>query len=968
MTLPDTLRYLSLSALDPRSDGELVAEFLATRDESTFAELLRRHGPTVYGVCRRILGDGPDADDAFQAVFLVLARKANAIRPSGMVGNWLYGVAVRTANKARVMNARRMQRDRRSVLTQASTTIECDSETLALIDTELAALPAVYRAAFVACDLNGRSRSEAARELGWPEGTVAARLAKARELLAARLRKRGITLGAATFAAVAVPTAVSAETLSAVRELLAIGTASAVVPAAQQLSEEVVKSMGTFKLQFLALGLIVMTILTCSAALVAGPGEKPGPRTERQPLANAPVPKAEKDAGLIWTHNTKTGVLTAYSPDGKKEKELTLKDGKHFLGFTKDGTKIQFVGRMGKLADVGEKDELTLHLRDINDKTEGTDTGLGYQPYDQFLPSPDGKHIVRVRVDTTGNAAAFSNTLFEVGTKKESPIDLPSDHQIMQWAEDGKAWRVMHNNLMADPKLPNYRWLNAPVDGKPKLTPICDAGSFLWLEPNASGNAFIAAGYKHPANASSKFAWMDVNPATGKATEVRTFDGVAFAILRRSPDGKRVVCLRYDMEGMRAGGTKLLAIDADGKNEQQLADFPGDEQSTRLLGWFPTKPEPGTKPDPRKKNSPVPKTLEWEEKKPITFDDGRVTSVAFSPSGKSLAVCRDNGKIDFYDPATRKHLTTMDVGGEKGTAVATATALAFAPTPHPKSGDIFAVTHKHGVKFGTVGLGIVADDAAKVDGIPPNIAAKDFDPHQLAWLTNESIVATNGVRVWWQYAEKDNWVSIDWEQPGEKGRPTLLAALPNYAGYYLEGGHTAKEANEVQITARPPASSPQTRLPGHKSRPIAAAVAKDGKRIVSADADGTLILWEGEKMEFQEKSRVELGEGVVQLALAADGKTVAVVRAFVDTTLFGTSGRTLTNLELHVFDVTDPPAKPKPLWSIRNVLGDRKANGPFSLAFNPDGKTLLAAFADPYISDKDAKSMGIKVWELVPSK
>ena len=77
MTLPDTLRYLSLSATDPRSDGELVAEFVGARDEAAFAELLRRHGPTVYGVCRRILGDGPDADDAFQAVFLVLARKAN---------------------------------------------------------------------------------------------------------------------------------------------------------------------------------------------------------------------------------------------------------------------------------------------------------------------------------------------------------------------------------------------------------------------------------------------------------------------------------------------------------------------------------------------------------------------------------------------------------------------------------------------------------------------------------------------------------------------------------------------------------------------------------------------------------------------------------------------------------------------------------------------------------------------------
>src|SRR5687768_13787292 len=116
------VRQLGLvdAAGEPPTDAALLTRFVQQRDEAAFAELLRRHGPVVLGVCRRILLDPHDADDAFQAVFLVLARKAGAVRPPGMVGSWLYGVAVRTAKKARVAAARRWRREMASATAHAS--------------------------------------------------------------------------------------------------------------------------------------------------------------------------------------------------------------------------------------------------------------------------------------------------------------------------------------------------------------------------------------------------------------------------------------------------------------------------------------------------------------------------------------------------------------------------------------------------------------------------------------------------------------------------------------------------------------------------------------------------------------------------------------------------------------------------------------------------------------------------------
>jgi RNA polymerase sigma factor (sigma-70 family) len=270
------LRHLRAAALAPAGsgpgDGPLLQQFVARRDEAAFAALLRRHGPMVLGVCRRLLRHEQDAEDAFQATFLVLARRAAAVAPPEMVGNWLYGVAYQTARKARATRARRHARER-----QVTAMPEREAprpgpwrELRPLFDRELRRLPDNYRAVLVLCDLEGKTRKEAARLLGWPEGSVCGRLARARQLLAGRLARQGVTLPAAALAAVltenaapaAVPAALADETVRAAGRFAA-GTAAAGVVSARvvALTEGVLRTMLLSKLTIAVVGPLVLVAL-----------------------------------------------------------------------------------------------------------------------------------------------------------------------------------------------------------------------------------------------------------------------------------------------------------------------------------------------------------------------------------------------------------------------------------------------------------------------------------------------------------------------------------------------------------------------------------------------------------------------------------------------------------------------------------------------------------------------------------
>jgi RNA polymerase sigma factor (sigma-70 family) len=183
------------------TDRQLLERFVQVRDEAAFAALVERHGPMVLSVCRRVLPDADDANDAFQATFLVLVRKADSLKDPDTLAGWLYGVAYRTAQNARVEAARRSHHERQAAAVRPDPAYDDSVDRLLpLLDQELQRLPEKYRAPLVLCYLEGKTHVEAARQLGWPVGSMSSRLARGRELLRNRLTARQQAMLVAFFA------------------------------------------------------------------------------------------------------------------------------------------------------------------------------------------------------------------------------------------------------------------------------------------------------------------------------------------------------------------------------------------------------------------------------------------------------------------------------------------------------------------------------------------------------------------------------------------------------------------------------------------------------------------------------------------------------------------------------------------------------------------------------------------------
>jgi len=273
---------------DARPDDALLADFFALRDESAFAEIVRRHQRTVWGVCRRVLPNTADAEDAFQATFVVLARRGRTLAERGSVGGWLYRVAQRVSLKARAVAAKRRRNEAKATRTEVAPEVHSpDADLIAVIGEELDRLPEKDRLAVIVCDLDGLSRADAAVRLGWNEGTLSARLHRARKRLAEALRQRGVTAPttvlAVLLAAGPAPAAAAGATAGLAAAAVSGLTARAVPAAVAALVHSTLKEM-TMRIATKVLATVALMAGLLGTGWVGLPGTLPT-------AAAAPVPE-----------------------------------------------------------------------------------------------------------------------------------------------------------------------------------------------------------------------------------------------------------------------------------------------------------------------------------------------------------------------------------------------------------------------------------------------------------------------------------------------------------------------------------------------------------------------------------------------------------------------------------------------------------------------------------------------------
>ncbi len=456
--LPAVVRHLrKLAAAEPdASDAQLLERFRRHREEAAFAALVQRHGNLVLAVCRRVLRQEQDAEDAFQATFLALARHAGSLRAGEALGSWLYRVAYRIAIKAGEHMARRRTTERQALTRPGeSAATELDwGELEGLVQEELERMPAKLRGPFVLCCLEGKSRSEAAGQLGWKEGTVAGRLAQARKLLQDRLARRGLTLSTVLCLTALGRSAAAPARLA--RQAISAALAGPIAPRIATLAEGAHPTMLTGKLKLattllLALGLVIAAGVQARTS-AARPAEDKPAAAPRDKAAELPAAVTVKGTVLGPDGKPAAGArLYLRQPGGKEDRLRATSDRKGRFAFTFEWTKGDPTQKWAQIIAVADR----------------------HGPDWVVVPSPWKNEALTLRL---AKEVPIQGRLLDLDGKPVTGATLRVEHTHRYKGDDLKAFlqTVREGEF---PPVP-VKWWQGPFPGQPKTLTTAPDGRF----------------------------------------------------------------------------------------------------------------------------------------------------------------------------------------------------------------------------------------------------------------------------------------------------------------------------------------------------------------------------------------------------------------------------------------------------------------------------------------------------------
>jgi RNA polymerase sigma factor (sigma-70 family) len=597
------------------TDAQLLRRVVEARDAAAFEVLVWRHGPLVLGACRKLLGHAQDAEDAFQATFLVLARKAASVARSKSLAGWLHRVACRIAFRLRAQARKRQTRERHDLDLSAAAARNDDvaeveaREQWAVLVEELHRLPARYRLPLIACYLQGKTQEEAARELNRPLGSMSRHLARGCELLRARLTRRGAGLpsaaGLAALLSAKVHAALSASlVLPTVTAALEFSAGAVVSSPAAALANGAIQSMIVSKLKAVAGLVLVLSVLAAGTAGLAHPVQVQPPVQPKLPekVAEQPRPAAEKTTRLdIHGDPLPKGALARLGT-------LRLRHGGDIksVAFTPDGKQLLAHGHYDgvRVWDVATGREVQNLLRQ---RVRQRDMGIIASAL-----APDGKTVVALERDQDRSFVRLRH-LADLKPQREFAVNQPQDLRL---SPDGKVVALLEK----DGKTIEV-W---DLSGGKKVCSWKADEEHVWCYVFSADSKTLVTG-----GADKAICFWDV--ATGGKKQELAGHPNNVGRIALSPDGSLLASLDLTKVTTGGGGATYLWNDFI-----RVWDVASGKEARRLV---------------------------MPQQKDVAEFQRVFSNVTFSPDGKTLVTAGSDGQLRFWDPATGKELRRFAVPG-----------------------------------------------------------------------------------------------------------------------------------------------------------------------------------------------------------------------------------------------------------------------------------------------------------------